>query len=738
VPQATVTGQSVLVQATLTGTGVSGGVPVQFARSGGTLSAQSAVTAGDGTASTLLTDWTAETDTVTATASVAGSTLSASVDVPFVTAPSVPTTTASTVSGDLPSLATPTDLTGAVSGSSVDLGSASLPGLDVTLDAGSVAAAASVAGSVSATVASTASALQLLAGTPALAVVGTSPSAPTSGVFVGPVVQFSLSGTAAQMFGEDSATQDTGALVVTMPYDAAAVPSGGTPEVVWLNPSGQWTNAGVVVLGWGGGFVTALLPHLSTYTVVALQGSVAASESLTVSASTAPVGASVTVTALVTDQAGAPLAGEPVGFATTLGSLASTTAVTNESGQAVTTLSSGQVGTAMVSAAVSGISPASAAQVRFSAVATGPAVTGISPTGGPASGGTQVTITGTGFTSPATVDFGPNAATNVTVQSPTQIVATAPAGSGAVDVTVTTSTGESAAVQFTYTAVSVAPQVALLPTVVGISPTSGPASGGTGVTITGTDFTSPARVHFGPNGATDVAVESPTQIVATAPAGGGTVDVTVTTSTGTSPTSAADQFTYTAASVPSQVMTFSDVPSSFWAYSDIETLAARGIINGFPDGTFQPNADVTRAQFVKMLVLTVGLTPGGGTAPFTDTPPSAWYAPFVSAAVQAGIVHGLSPTTFGPNATVTREQMAVMVARALKLTKTATLHFRDDATIDPWALQGVEEAVAAGDIHGFPNGTFQPLGPTTRAQAATVLAEWLSGKAASTGGGNGS
>ena len=375
-------------------------------------------------------------------------------------------------------------------------------------------------------------------------------------------------------------------------------------------------------------------------------------------------------------------------------------------------------------------------QASFSVPSVVPAVSGISPSSGPAAGGTPVTISGTDFTSQATVHFGPNAATDVAVASSTQLSATAPAGSGTVDVTVTTAAGQSAisaADHFTYTTVSV-PSQETVPAVSGISPSSGPAAGGTPVTISGADFTSPATVHFGPNAATNVAVASSTQLTATAPAGSGTVDVTVTTAAGTSAAGPADQFSY----IASHVVPFSDVPSTFWAYADIQALKGAGIVSGFPDGTFQPNANATRAQFVKMLVLTVGLTPSTGTTPFADAPPSAWYAPYVSAAVKAGIVRGLSLTTFGPNETVTREQMVVMVARALNLTQTTTLHFSDAATIDPWALRGVEEAAAAGYIHGFPNGTFQPLAPATRAQAAKVLAAVLSGEAPSTKGGSGS
>ena len=90
-------------------------------------------------------------------------------------------------------------------------------------------------------------------------------------------------------------------------------------------------------------------------------------------------------------------------------------------------------------------------------------------------------------------------------------------------------------------------QATQAPTVTGLSPTSGPLAGGTPVTITGTGFTGATAVDFGTTAATSYTVVSSTDITATSPAGTGTVDVTVTTPVGTSPTSAADQFTYTAA-----------------------------------------------------------------------------------------------------------------------------------------------------------------------------------------------
>jgi len=172
---------------------------------------------------------------------------------------------------------------------------------------------------------------------------------------------------------------------------------------------------------------------------------------------------------------------------------------------------------------------------------TVPTVASVSPTSGLPGGGTSVTITGTNLGSATGVKFGLNSAV-ITANTSIQIIATSPAGSGTVDVTVTTANGTSAtssADQFTYV-------VPITPTVTGISPTSGSTTGGTSITITGTTFYSPATVAIGGSSATGVTVVSLTSIICTTPAyAAGTVHVTVTTAAGTSSTSSADQFSYT-------------------------------------------------------------------------------------------------------------------------------------------------------------------------------------------------
>ena len=170
-----------------------------------------------------------------------------------------------------------------------------------------------------------------------------------------------------------------------------------------------------------------------------------------------------------------------------------------------------------------------------------PTVTKVSPRSGPTTGGTLVTITGTSFTGATTVLFGTVAGTNLKVVSATQITVDSPAGSaGLRNVFVETPGGKNAAGEsdwFTY----VVP-----PTVTKVSPRSGPTTGGTLVTITGTSFTGATTVLFGTVAGTNLKVVSATQITVDSPAGSaGLRNVFVETPGGKNAAGESDWFTYT-------------------------------------------------------------------------------------------------------------------------------------------------------------------------------------------------
>jgi hypothetical protein len=182
---------------------------------------------------------------------------------------------------------------------------------------------------------------------------------------------------------------------------------------------------------------------------------------------------------------------------------------------------------------------------EYTYVGASPTVTSVSPDFGPVPGGTLVIISGSDFNGVTAVQFGSTPAAAFTVETPTTIAATAPAGSaGTVDITLTNqvgTSGTSVADQYTYLA---------LPAVTRVSPASGPTTGGNTVTITGTGFQGGGffgsfNVRFGSVPAPSFTVDSDTQITATVPAEtAGPVDVTVTTPAGVSATSATDQYTY--------------------------------------------------------------------------------------------------------------------------------------------------------------------------------------------------
>lgn len=304
--------------------------------------------------------------------------------------------------------------------------------------------------------------------------------------------------------------------------------------------------------------------------------------------------------------------------------------------------------------------------------AAGPAVTGISPNTGLAGGGTSVTITGMGFINVSAVSFGPNGAT-LTVNSTTQITATAPAGSGTVDVTVITTEGTSpvsSADQYTYITV---------PTVTSVSPSVGRTAGGAIVTIGGTNLNGATAVSFGGVTAT-INADSASSITATSPAhSSGTVDVTVTTLGGTSATSAADKFTYFAPPTVTAVSPTSGVTTGGTTVTITGTNLNGATAVSFGGVAASVNADAANsitatspahsAGIVDVTVMTPGGTsPASAADQFTYQPPTrSWvsglgsdtnacsrtapcltFAAALALSAAGGEIDVLDPGDFGP------------------------------------------------------------------------------------------
>ena len=174
---------------------------------------------------------------------------------------------------------------------------------------------------------------------------------------------------------------------------------------------------------------------------------------------------------------------------------------------------------------------------------------------------------------------------------------------------------------------------------------------------------------------------------------------------------------------------FTDLGSYSWARPSIDTLLAARMIEGVSPDKFDPAGSVTRAQFTKLLVEALSLETSSTSTTFTDVPASAWYAPYVVAADKAGLVTGVTASTFEPDAMITRQEMAAMLYRAMTMagvTSTAgTSTFTDGRKISSFARTAVSRVATAGLMNGFANGSFQPHGTATRAQSAVVVARLL-------------
>ncbi|WP_442603636.1 collagenase [Paenibacillus sp. KN14-4R] len=176
--------------------------------------------------------------------------------------------------------------------------------------------------------------------------------------------------------------------------------------------------------------------------------------------------------------------------------------------------------------------------------------------------------------------------------------------------------------------------------------------------------------------------------------------------------------------------TFIDI-QNHWAQADIELLASKRILSGITDITFQPDEQVTRAQFVTMLFRSLGLqiVTSGEARTFTDVSDNDWYAKNVRMAARAGIISGFEDGTFRPDAPITREEIAVMILNVFhnvqqtnrNSTSGSTSKFQDRDTISSWAQQAVAELVEQGIVAGITEDSFAPSENATRAQSATLL-----------------
>ena len=171
---------------------------------------------------------------------------------------------------------------------------------------------------------------------------------------------------------------------------------------------------------------------------------------------------------------------------------------------------------------------------------------------------------------------------------------------------------------------------------------------------------------------------------------------------------------------------FSDI-TNHWAQANIESIVARGIAGGYPDGTFKPNNNITRAEFVAMMNSLLKLEEVTYSGQFKDVKASNWFANSVATAAANGLVGGYEDGSFNPNGNITRAEMMSIISKTIKdVTVSADevesilSAFTDKNDVAPWAKQSIAKAIKAGLIGGI-DSQIQGKGETTRAQAAAVI-----------------
>lgn len=178
---------------------------------------------------------------------------------------------------------------------------------------------------------------------------------------------------------------------------------------------------------------------------------------------------------------------------------------------------------------------------------------------------------------------------------------------------------------------------------------------------------------------------------------------------------------------------FSDVRIADWFYNDVKYVYEKGMMAGTAADVFAPNATTTRAMIVTILYRLEGSPAVTGTSAFVDVPAGQWYTDAVNWAAANQIVKGTSATTFAPNDSITREQMAAILYRYAQykgydVTKKADLSgYSDNGQVSAYAKDALAWANAAKLINGVTNTTLAPQGNATRAQVSAILHRFCDG-----------
>ena len=173
--------------------------------------------------------------------------------------------------------------------------------------------------------------------------------------------------------------------------------------------------------------------------------------------------------------------------------------------------------------------------------------------------------------------------------------------------------------------------------------------------------------------------------------------------------------------------TFSDVPQTHWAAEAAAFVSARELFSGTGPDTFSPNQPMSRGMLAVVLHNLERNPTAGRTGSFADVPDRAWYSQGVAWAAERGIISGYGDGQFGPNAPVTREQLAVILWRyaGSPAPSGSDLPFGDADQVSSWASNALRWAVENGILSGYGDGRLAPQESATRAQMAQILKRFL-------------
>ena len=169
---------------------------------------------------------------------------------------------------------------------------------------------------------------------------------------------------------------------------------------------------------------------------------------------------------------------------------------------------------------------------------------------------------------------------------------------------------------------------------------------------------------------------------------------------------------------------FDDVAKSAWYYKAVEYVAENGIMSGVSAREFAPNAGFSRAMLAQTLYAMSGKPTVKVEGTFADVAANAWYADAVNWAAEKGYVSGVGDGKFAPDASITREQMALILYRYAGSPDASGMvlrEFADGDSVSAYAVDAIRWAVHEGLISGMENNTLAPQGTATRAQVAQIL-----------------